>query len=89
MDRNSLLGGSVLGVVIRLTLISIAVGIVLQALGIDLRNFFDRINELLRNVYDMGLGAIQWLLEPLLLGAIVVIPIWFIGRVFRATRPRE
>jgi hypothetical protein len=62
---------------------------VLQALGIDLRNFFDRINELLRNVYDMGLGAIQWVLEPLLLGAIVVIPIWFIGRVFRATRPRE
>jgi hypothetical protein len=89
MDRNSLLGGSLLGVVIRLTLISIAVGIVLQALGIDLRNFFDRINELLRNVYDMGLGAIQWVLEPLLLGAIVVIPIWFIGRVLRATRPRE
>jgi hypothetical protein len=89
MDRNSLLGGSPLGVVIRLTLISIAVGIVLKALGIDLRNFFDRINELLRNVYDMGLGAIQWMLEPLLLGAIVVVPIWFIGRVFRATRPPE
>jgi hypothetical protein len=89
MDRNSLLGGSLLSVVIRLTLISIAVGIVLKALGIDLRNFFDRINELLRNVYDLGFGAIQWILEPLLLGAIVVIPIWFIGRVFRATRPRE
>jgi hypothetical protein len=89
MDRNSILGGSPLGVVIRLTLISIAVGIVLKALGIDLRNFFDRINELLRNVYDMGLGAIQWMLEPLLLGAIVVVPIWFIGRVFRATRPPE
>ncbi len=89
MDRNSTLGGSLLSVVIRLTLISIAVGIVLKALGIDLRNFFDRINELLRNVYDLGFGAIQWILEPLLLGAIVVIPIWFIGRVFRATRPRS
>jgi uncharacterized protein DUF6460 len=89
MDRNKIFGGSVLSVIIRLTLISIAVGIVLKALGIDLRNFFDRLNELLRSVYDMGFGAIEWLLEPLLLGAIVVIPIWFIGRLFRAVRPRS
>ncbi len=88
MDRNTLFGGNPLSVVIRLTLISIAVGIVLKALGIDLRNFFDRLNELMRGVYDLGFGAIEWALEYLLLGAIVVVPIWFIGRLFRATRPR-
>ena len=88
MDRNTLFGGSPLGVVIRLALISIAVGIVLKALGIDLRNFFDQLNELLRGLYDMGFGAIEWALEYLLLGAIVVVPIWLIGRLFRVVRPR-
>lgn len=87
MNRSTFFGGNLLGIVIRLTLLSIAVGIVLKALGIDLDNFFDRINELLRNVWDLGFGAVEWALEYLLLGAIVVVPIWFIGRLFRAVRP--
>jgi hypothetical protein len=88
MDRSTFLGGSPLGVVIRLVLISIAVGIVLKALGIDLRNFFDRINELLRNIYDLGLGAFEWVLEYLVLGAIVVVPIWLITRFIAISRQR-
>jgi hypothetical protein len=89
MDRSTFLGGSPLGVVIRLALISIAVGIVLKALGINLRNFFDRINELLRGIYDLGLGAFEWVLEYLLLGAIVVVPIWLITRFVAASRQRQ
>jgi hypothetical protein len=81
MDGRTIFGGSPLAVVIRLALISIAVGVVLSALGINLRNFFDRINELLRTIYDLGFGAIEWLLQYLLLGAIVVVPIWAIARV--------
>ena len=54
---------------------------VLSALGINLRNFFDRINTLLRNLYDLGFGAIDWVLQYLLLGAIVVVPIWLIARL--------
>jgi hypothetical protein len=81
MDRNGIFGGSPLAVAVRLALISIAVGIVLSALGINLRNFFDRINELLRAIYDLGFGAIDWVLQYLLLGAIIVVPIWVIARV--------
>ena len=49
MDRDTIFGGSPFAVLIRLALISIVVGVVLSALGINLRNFFDRINELLRD----------------------------------------
>ncbi len=89
MDRNTFLGASPLAVIIRLALISIAVGIVMKALGINLRNFFDRINELLRSIYDLGFGAVEWLLEYLLLGAIVVVPIWLIARLVAASRQRQ
>ncbi|HML44361.1 MAG: integrase [Hyphomicrobium zavarzinii] len=88
MDRNTIFGGNPLGVLIRLALISLAVGIVMKALGIDLGNFFQRINELLRNIYDLGFGAVEWVLEYMLLGALVVIPIWLIARVVGASRSK-
>ncbi len=86
IDREQLLGGSPVGVAVRLALISIAVGIVMKALGINLSNFFYRINVLLKNIYDLGFGAFEWVLEYLLLGALVVIPIWLISRFLGARR---
>jgi len=88
MDRNTIFGGNPLGVVIRLALISMVVGIVMKALGIDLRNFFQRINEILRNIYDLGFDAFQWVFEYMLLGALVVVPIWLISRLVGAARSK-
>ena len=88
MDRNTFFGGNPIGVLVRLALISIAVGIVMSALGIDLGNFFDRINQLLRNIYDLGFGAVEWLLQYLLLGALIVVPIWLITRLVSASRSK-
>jgi len=89
MDRNTIFGGNPFGVILRLALISIVVGVVMKALGIDLGNFFQRINELLRNLYDLGFGTIEWVIEYMLLGALVVVPIWLIARLVSATRSKS
>jgi len=86
MDRNTFLGGSVLGVIVRLTILSIVVGVVLSALGITPENFFYQINILLRRIYDLGFGAIESVLGYLILGAMVVVPIWLISRLVKSTR---
>jgi hypothetical protein len=86
MDRNTFLGGSVVGVLVRLIILSIVVGIVLSALGITPDNFFYQINVLLRRIYDLGFGAIESVLGYLILGAMVVVPIWFISRLVKSTR---
>lgn len=86
MDWEKIFGGSPLGVIARLALISIAVGVVMSALGIDLSNFFHRINVLARKIYDLGFGAFEWILEYLLLGALVVIPIWILSRLIGSMR---
>lgn len=88
MDRNAIFGGNPFAVIFRLALISIVVGVVMKALGIDLKNFFQRINELLRNLYDLGFGAIEWVIEYMLLGALVVVPIWLIARLVGAARSK-
>jgi hypothetical protein len=86
MDRDTFLGGSPLGVLIRLVLLSIVVGVVLSALGITPTNFFYQINVLLRRIYDLGFGAIESVVEYLVLGAIVVVPIWLIARLVKTAR---
>lgn len=86
MDRNTFLGGSVLGVLVRLVVLSIVVGVVLSALGITPENFFYQINVLLRRIYDLGFGAVETVLGYLILGAMVVVPIWFVSRLIKSMR---
>lgn len=82
MDRDTIFGGNPFGVVIRLVLISIVVGIILSALGITPQDLFYRLDILVRRLYDLGFGVFENILGYLALGAIVVIPIWVFARVF-------
>jgi hypothetical protein len=82
MDHNTIFGGNPLAVIIRLALLSIVVGIVLSALGITPQNFLYHLDLLVRRIYDLGFGAIDWILGYLVVGAMVVVPVWLISRVF-------
>jgi Family of unknown function (DUF6460) len=82
------LGGSPLGVLVRLVLLSILVGVVLTALGVDFWNLLPTIERLVRRVLDMGWEAFAWLWRYFVLGAIVVIPIWLLVRLTRTARGR-
>lgn len=81
MDRDTFLGGSPWAVFVRLALISIVVGIVLSALDITPANLVYRLQMLLRRLADMGLGIFEWVFGYLLVGALVVVPIWLIARL--------
>lgn len=89
MDRNTLFGGHPLAVILRLAVLSIVVGIVLSALGITPRNLFYHLDILVRRLYDMGFGAIEWVVQYMILGAMVVVPVWVIARLLGYGRPRE
>ena len=82
MDRDTIFGGNPFGVVIRLVLISIVVGIVLSALGITPQDLFYRLDLLFRRLYDLGFGVFENILGYFILGALVVIPIWVVARLF-------
>ena len=84
MDR--FLGGSPLAVLFKLVLLSILIGVVLSALGLDPLNIFRSIERLIRTIWDMGFDAVRWVWRYFLLGAIIVIPIWLIVRFMRAPR---
>lgn len=84
MKLRDFLGGHPLGVVLRLALLSVLVGLMLSIFGVTPRNFFSVIDNFARYVYDLGFGAVTWFLEYLVLGAMLVVPIWLIVRFLRA-----
>jgi hypothetical protein len=86
MQRDQFFGGNPVGVIIRLVLLSIVVGVVMAALDITPSSVFYHLDRLVRRIYDMGIGSIEWLLEYFLLGAVIVIPIWLIARIIRMAR---
>jgi hypothetical protein len=82
------LGGSPLTVAVRLTLLSILVGVVLAAIGFDPWNIVNSIRRLFNWIYNLGFDAINGLWRYFLLGAAIVLPIWLISRLFGAPRGR-
>jgi hypothetical protein len=82
------LGGPPLAVLGKLILLSILIGVVLSALGLDPWNIVASLRRLLLNIWDMGFDAVRWLWQYFLLGAVLVIPIWLILRVVRAPKGR-
>jgi len=86
MQRDQFFGGNPVGVLIRLVLLSIVVGVVMSVLGIAPANVFYRIDLFLRRIWDMGFGSLEWLLHHFLIGAAIVFPIWLIARLIGVAR---
>jgi hypothetical protein len=80
------LGGSPLTVAFRLILLSILVGVVLAAIGFDPWNIVNSIRLLFERIWNLGFDAINGLWRYFLLGAVIVIPIWLLSRMFGAPR---
>jgi len=81
-----ILGGSPLAVLGRLILVSILVGVILSALGLDPFDIVHSVERLIRSIWNMGFDAVRWVWRYFLLGAVIVIPIWIIARLVNAPR---
>ena len=80
MNRNEtttrIFGGSPLAVLARLVLVSILVGVILSALGLDPFDIVRSIERLFRTLWNMGFDIVRYVWRYFLLGAVIVIPIW-------------
>ncbi|MFG1347021.1 DUF6460 domain-containing protein [Xanthobacter autotrophicus DSM 431] len=75
-------GGSPAWVLVRLVLLSVVVGVIMAALGIDPRNILSSLERLVRSLFNFSFEAFERLWRYFLLGAVVVVPLWILMRVF-------
>jgi hypothetical protein len=75
--------------VIKLALICLGVGLVLSFFDIDpvglLRNF----PQAIRSVFDVVVNMIRWAVPYVLLGAVVVVPVWLVLFLLRMARDKR
>lgn len=77
------LGGNPLSVFLKLVIVSVVAGIVLSAMGYDPRDFLVIIPRLIDSIYRFGIRWADSVVDWFVLGAVIVIPIWVIIRVFK------
>jgi hypothetical protein len=80
------LGGSPVSVLGRLILLSILVGVVLSIIGLDPMNIVASIETMAREIYAMGFDVVRYVWRYFLLGAIIVVPLWLLSRLFGGRR---
>ena len=75
-------GGAPGAVAARLVVMSVIVGIIFSAIGIHPYELIESVQRLALRLYDMGFEAVEWLFGYLWLGALVVVPVWFVSRIW-------
>ncbi|MFM9940669.1 MAG: DUF6460 domain-containing protein [Hyphomicrobiaceae bacterium] len=89
MDRNRVFGGNPLAVILRLAVLSVVVGVVMSALDIRPENLLHHLRLLFQRISALGFGAIESVFGYLVLGAVVVVPIWLVARLIGGLKSRD
>ena len=80
------LGGSPLSVLVKLIFLSLLVGALLAFLDVTPFELVDRILRLLRSMFGLSFEALRDMGRWVLYGAIIVVPVWLLMRLFRSVR---
>ncbi len=80
---------SIASTVIRIFLASLAVGLVLSVLDITPQRLLQSIGGTAEDIFEIGVSAIDWAVPFVLLGAVVVIPLWLLRLLWRTARNRK
>ena len=83
---SRLMGGSPLWVLVRLVLLSVVIGVILSALGLDPMNILSSLERLVRGLFSFGFEAVEKLWRYFVLGAVIVVPLWLIMRIAQRGR---
>jgi hypothetical protein len=75
-------GGSPALVILKLLIASLIIGVVLSFFGFDPNNLYHAIIRLGDWISSLGLDAVQTFARYIILGALIVIPLWLIVRFF-------
>lgn len=75
-------GGNPAGVILKLAVASVIIGVILSAFGFNPDSLYDAVMEIGKWISNLSFDAVKRVTKYLALGAIIVIPLWLISRVF-------
>lgn len=79
---NRFLGGSPASVIVKLVFLSLLVGALMALLGLTPTLLIDRVASFVRALIDLGFDAFGDVALWIVYGAVIVVPIWLLSRIF-------
>ncbi|MFJ5368545.1 DUF6460 domain-containing protein [Bosea sp. CER48] len=80
------IGGSPLSVLVRLIFISLLVGAAMAFLGLSPRGLYEAGARFIRSITGLGFGAVREVGAWVIAGALIVVPLWLLMRLFAARK---
>ena len=80
------IGGSPLSVLVRLIFVSLRVGAAIAFLCLSPRGLYEAAARFIRSITGLGFGAVREVGDWLVAGALIVVPLWLLMRLFAARR---
>lgn len=84
----AILGDTPGRVFVRLVLMSLLVGFLMAMFGVSPQDVFRSVERFFAGIFDNGFGVLRDAWGYVLTGAMVVIPVWILMRLFSAGRRR-
>jgi hypothetical protein len=81
-NLTRLLGGSPVAVLLKLVFLSLVVGAIMAGLGLSPGGLVRLLAEAVRSVFGLGLDTLRDIGGYILAGAMIVLPIWLLTRIF-------
>ncbi|NKB19562.1 MAG: hypothetical protein GKS01_03360 [Alphaproteobacteria bacterium] len=69
---------SAVSTIVKIAIISLLVGLALAFFDISPRSLVENLGETVVDIYEVVLSFLKWSLKYVLLGAVVVVPIWLV-----------
>jgi hypothetical protein len=76
------LGGSPGSVLAKLVFLSILVGAFLSLFGLTPPDIIQGIRRIIDSIADLGFGAVREIFRYFVYGAVIVVPLWLLSRLF-------
>jgi len=78
-----------IGNIIKLLVASLIVGWILKALNLDASDLLDSLGGFADTLMNIFAGFVGWRAGPILVGAVIVVPIWLIRVIWKRAAERR
>lgn len=78
-----------LSTIIKIAIVSLVVGFVISFFGLTPQSVLQALGSTVRDVFEAVLNLFRWAFEYILIGAVVVVPIWLVFFLLRWARTRR
>ncbi|MEQ8442324.1 MAG: DUF6460 domain-containing protein [Alphaproteobacteria bacterium] len=79
----------VLATLVKLAVISFIVGWLLVQFDISPEDIFANFGDTVQKIYEMATDAIEWSAGYIVIGAVIVVPIWLLSVILAAVKGRH